>query len=55
MEEQMKNNKLSKVKGMLTVVMMACMLLTIGGVSSDAEYGLMPWGETVDRNVEELE
>lgn len=33
----MKKNMLNKVKGMLAVVMMACMLLTIGSVSSNAE------------------
>ena len=47
-------NILSKVKGMVAVMLVACMLLTIGGVSSDAENGVVPCGETVERNVDEL-
>ena len=49
----MKKNMLNKVKGMLAVVMMACMLLTIGSVSSNAEYGVMPCGEEFEKNKDE--
>ena len=49
----MKKNMLNKVKGMLAVVMMACMLLTIGSVSSNAEYGVMPCGEAVETEITE--
>lgn len=35
----------NKVKGMLAVVMMACLLLTMGSVSSNAEDGIAVCGE----------
>ena len=44
---------LSKVKGMVAVMLVACMLLTIGGVSSDAEYGVVPCGEEFEKNKDE--
>ena len=48
-------NRMNKVKGFFAVMMMACMLLTMGGVSSDAEYGIMPCGEAIEKdNVEVL-
>lgn len=46
---------LSKVKGMVAVMLVACMLLTIGGVSSDAENGVVPYGEAVKKDKGELE
>lgn len=49
----MKKNFMNKVKGMLAVMMVVCMLLTIGSVSSDAEYGVMPCGEELERNIGE--
>ena len=44
----MKNRMLNRVKGILAVMLTACMLLTIGNVSSDAEYGIMPCEGTVE-------
>ena len=50
----MKKNRMNKVKGMLAVMMMACMLLTLGNVNSNAEYEVMPCGETLEKTGDEL-
>ena len=48
-------NMMNKIKGFLAVMMTACMLLTMGGVSSDAEYGIKICGEAIEKdNVEVL-
>ena len=44
---QMKN-KLSTVRRVMAAMLMACLLLTVGNVSSNAEYGVMPCGEAID-------
>ena len=47
----MKKNMMNKMKRVMATIMMACMLLTVVNVSSDA--GIMPCGEEID--VEYLE
>lgn len=41
----MKKNMLSKLKRVMATVMMACMLLTVVNVSSDAVDSVVPCGE----------
>lgn len=43
----MRKNMLNKLKRVVATVMMACMLLTVVSVSSDAEAGIMPCGQEI--------
>ena len=43
----MKKNMLSKLKRVMATVMMACMLLTVVNVSSDAVDSVVPYGEEI--------
>lgn len=54
MEEQMKKNMLNKLKRAMATVMMACMLLTVVNVSSDAVDEIMPCGQEVIENNRDL-
>ncbi|MBP3610388.1 MAG: hypothetical protein J6J42_08650 [Lachnospiraceae bacterium] len=45
---------LSKMKKVLAVVVATCMLLTVGGVSSSVENGIMLCSEEVEASIEEL-
>lgn len=49
----MKKNMKSKMKRVMTMIMMACMLLTVVNVSSDAEIGVC--GEVIVADTKELE
>ena len=50
----MKKNMLSKLKRVMATVMMACMLLTVVNVSSDAVDSVVPYGEVIDSEDREL-
>ncbi|MGN0351521.1 MAG: hypothetical protein ACI4ES_07705 [Roseburia sp.] len=41
----MRNNWKNRVKKMMTMVMMASMLLTVVTVSSEGNYGTVPYGD----------
>ena len=50
----MKKGKNGYFKRVMAVMMLACMLFTVGSVSSDAEYGIMPCGGVAEKEIEEL-
>ncbi len=50
----MKKNMLNKLKRVMATVMMACMLLTVVNVSSDAVDSVVPYGEKIDSEDREL-
>lgn len=50
----MKKNILNRLKRAMATVMMACMLLTVIGVSSNADAGIMPCGVEIDMDRTEL-
>ena len=47
-------NMMNKVKGLLAVMMMACMLLTVENVSSNAEGEIAACGEEMELEKGEL-
>lgn len=47
MKEQMKNNMFNKLKKTMVIGIMACMLLTVVNVSSDAINGIVTYGEKI--------
>ena len=51
----MKRDKKGNFKRVMTVMMLACMLLTIGTVNSktDYNYGIMPCGEAAYKENDE--
>ena len=51
----MKKNMLNKLKRVMATVMMACMLLTVVNVSSDAVDSVVPYGEEIDPDSWELD
>lgn len=55
MEKQMKNRILFKLRKVMATTIMACMLLTVVGVSSDADLGVMLYGAKIDSDYSELE
>ncbi|MBR5127886.1 MAG: hypothetical protein IKU69_05610 [Roseburia sp.] len=50
----MKKNMLNKLKRVMATVMMACMLLTVVNVSSDAVDSVVPYGQELDGGRGEL-
>jgi len=50
-EEQMRKNKKNILKRGMAVMVLACMLFTMGRVNSrtDYNYGVMPCGEAVEK------
>ena len=53
----MKREKKGNLKRVMAVMMLACMLLTMGGVNSntDNNYGVMPCGEATDMETGRLQ
>lgn len=50
----MENNWKNRVKKMMTMVMMASMLLTVVTVSSEGNYGTVPYGDDfIEREMSE--
>lgn len=47
MKKQMKNNMFNKLKKTMVIGIMACMLLTVVNVSSDAINGIVAYGEKI--------
>lgn len=53
MEKQMKNRILNKLRKTMATMMMACMLLTVVSVSSDADLGTMICGGEIQTETNE--
>lgn len=49
----MRRNKMGNFKRVMAVMMLTCMLFTVGSVSSrtDHNYGIMPCGETIETEI----
>lgn len=52
----MKRDKKGHLKRIMAVMMLACMLFTMGRVNSktDCNYGIMPCGGVTEKGTEEL-
>ena len=53
----MKKDKNGNLKRVMAVMMMTCLLLTLGSVNSktDNNYGVMPCGEAINKENTELQ